>query len=67
MPITKLKPRPITQLISTYDIETDKDGQLLDIGFWHDNDYYLFDTWESFAHFLSDNAARLEIIRNRFT
>jgi len=50
--IKSIKPKKILIDISTFDIETDKKGKLLDIGFNHAGDYHVFKSWFDFLYYL---------------
>ncbi len=61
MTIKKLKPTQPSETINTFDIETDKDGNLLDIGFAHDLGYETFGSWDSMFFWLNNHAAEYRI------
>ena len=61
--ITILKPQTIQTKISTFDIETDVEGDVLDIGLSTEKEYHTFSNWENFLYYIMNNHSRLSITR----
>lgn len=55
-PLKKAKKKPTLKKILVADIETDKNGYLLDIGFYDGDNYETFTNWHDFLDFLPENS-----------
>ena len=55
-PLQKAKKKPTLKKILVADIETAKNGKLLDIGFFDGENYLTFSNWHEFIDFLPENS-----------